>query len=81
MGLIHRSGRSPGGGYGNQLQYSCLENPVNRGAYSLWGHKELGMTEATMHVSMHRAPSWCYRIVAYAKDPLPLQRHTHSHYN
>ena len=26
------SGRSPGGGNGNPLQYSCLENPMNRGA-------------------------------------------------
>ena len=27
------SGRSPGGGHGNPLQYSCLENPMNRGAW------------------------------------------------
>ena len=27
------SGRSPGGGYGNPLQYSCLENPMDRGAW------------------------------------------------
>ena len=27
---IPRSGRSPGGGNGNPLQYSCLENPLNR---------------------------------------------------
>ena len=27
------SRRSPGGGYGNPLQYSCLENPKNRGAW------------------------------------------------
>ena len=26
-------GRSPGGGYGNLLQYSCLENPMDRGAW------------------------------------------------
>ena len=26
-------GRSPGGGYGNPLQYSCLENPMDRGAW------------------------------------------------
>ena len=30
--LIPRSGRSPGGGHGNPLQYSCLENPRERGA-------------------------------------------------
>ena len=27
------SGRSPGGGHGNPLQYSCLENPMDRGAW------------------------------------------------
>jgi len=26
-------GRSPGGGHGNSLQYSCLENPMDRGAW------------------------------------------------
>ena len=31
MGLIPESGRSPGGGHGNPLQYSCLENPMDRG--------------------------------------------------
>ena len=31
-GSISGSGRSPGGGYGNRLQYSCLGNPMNRGA-------------------------------------------------
>ena len=32
-GVIPGSGRSPGGGQGNPLQYSCLENPMNRGAW------------------------------------------------
>ena len=31
-GLIPELGRSPGGGHGNPLQYSCLENPMDRGA-------------------------------------------------
>ena len=31
-GLITGLGRSPGGGHGNSLQYSCLENPMDRGA-------------------------------------------------
>ena len=30
LGLILGSGRSPGGGYGNQFQYSCLQNPMDR---------------------------------------------------
>ena len=33
MALIHGSGRSPGGGRGNPLQYSCLEYPMDRGAW------------------------------------------------
>ena len=32
-GLIPGLGRSPGGGHGNSLQYSCLENPTDRGAW------------------------------------------------
>ena len=34
-GSIPGSGRSPGGGNGNPLEYSCLENPVDRGDW--WG--------------------------------------------
>ena len=33
MGLIPGLGRSPGEGHGNTFQYSCLENPMNRGAW------------------------------------------------
>ena len=33
LGSIPESGRSPGGGHGNPLQYSCLENPRDRGAW------------------------------------------------
>ena len=32
-GLIPGSGRSPGGGFGDPLHYSCLETPKNRGAW------------------------------------------------
>ena len=32
-GLIPGLGRSPGGGHGNPLQYSCLEHPMDRGAW------------------------------------------------
>ena len=49
LGLILESGKSPGGGSGNPLEYSCLENPVGRGAwwatYSPWGCTESNMTE------------------------------------
>ena len=43
-GLNPGSGRSPGEGKGNSLQYSCLENFMDRG-YSPWGHKESDTTE------------------------------------
>ena len=33
MGLIPGLGKSPGEGNGNPLQYSCLENPIDRGAW------------------------------------------------
>ena len=32
-GSIPRLGRSPGGGHGNPFQYSCLENPMDKGAW------------------------------------------------
>ena len=46
--LIPGSGTSPGEGSGNPLQYSCLENLMDRGAagYSPWGYKESDMTES-----------------------------------
>ena len=47
--LIPGLGRFPGGGNGNPLHYSCLENPMNRRAwqaiYSPLGHKESNTTE------------------------------------
>ena len=33
LGSLPGSGRSPGGGHGNPLHYSCLENPVDRGPW------------------------------------------------
>jgi len=38
-GLIPGSGRSPGGGHGNPFQYSCLENPMDRGAWWATVHR------------------------------------------
>ena len=48
ISLIPGSGISPGVEEGNPLQYSCLENSVDRGAWQViihWGHKESDMTE------------------------------------
>ena len=43
MGLIPGLGMSPGGGHGNPLQYSYLENPMDRGAWQATVH---GVTES-----------------------------------
>ena len=56
MCLIPGLGRSPGGRNGNPLQYSCLETPMDRGAWWATVHgaaKELDMTEATSHTGTH----------------------------
>ena len=39
LGLIPESGRSPGEGVGNPLQYSCLENPADGGAWQVAVHR------------------------------------------
>ena len=48
-GLIPGSGRSPGGGHGYPLQYSCLQNSMDKGVRGLQscGHKESDTTEVT----------------------------------
>ena len=50
-GLIPRLGRSPGEGNGNPLQYSCLENSMDRGAWRAMVHgghkKSLDMAKVT----------------------------------
>jgi len=50
LGLILGSGRSPGGGNGNPLQYSCLENPMDRGAWRAVVH---GVTESDVIEHTH----------------------------
>jgi len=45
-GSIPGLGKSPGGGHCNPLQYSCLENPTDRGAWWVKGHTESDTTEA-----------------------------------
>ena len=55
-GSIPGLGRSPGRGNGNPLQYSCLGNPMDRGAWwwaSPRGHKELDTTEQLTHTHTH----------------------------
>ena len=50
LGSIPGSGRSPEEGNGNPLQYSCLENPTDRGA---WWAAVHGVTKSQTRLSMH----------------------------
>ena len=49
-GLIPGLGKSPGVGNGNPLQYSCLENPMDRGAWQATVH---GAVKSQTHLSAH----------------------------
>ena len=53
-GLISGSGRSPGGGNGNPLQYSCLKNPMDRGA---WQFTVRGIAESDMNEHIYTQDS------------------------
>ena len=60
VGSIPGSGRSPGGRHGNPLQYSCLENPMDRGAWRATAHKvtkESDTAEHTLTYFQHRIAS------------------------
>ena len=55
-GSISESGRSPGGGHGSPLQYSCWENPIDRGTWWTVIHGVAkSRTEATEHACAQRA--------------------------
>ena len=61
-GLIPGSGRSPGGGHGNSLQYSCLENPMDRGAWRGTVHRMpkrwTQLKQLNMHACMPFIPNF-----------------------
>ena len=74
-GLIPESGRCPGGGNGNSLQYSCLENPHGQrslAGYSPWGRKESDTAKPqSMHEDIKCGPSLhiliCHLYIFFGK--------------
>ena len=72
-GLIPGLERSPGGGHGNSLQYSCLENPMDRGAWWATVHgvaqSRIWLKQCSMHawlttyttVLLHKSPPMWYQ--------------------
>ena len=67
VGLTLDCGRSPGGGHGNPLQYSCLENPMGRGAWQAMVHrvtksqtqlKRLCVHACSSHYTSNKSKEW-----------------------
>ena len=52
-GSIPGSGRSPGGGHGNPLQYSCMKNPMDRGAWRAMVHRVAKSQTRLKQLSTH----------------------------
>ena len=52
-GTIPESGRSPRGGHGNPLHYSCLQNPIDREAWQAAVHMVAQSQTRLMQLSMH----------------------------
>ena len=60
MGLIPGSERSPGGGNGTPLQYSCLENPMDRGAWWATVHGVIkSQTRLSMSMNVESLLMYC----------------------
>ena len=68
---IPRSGRSPGEGHGNRLQYSCLENPMDRGAGVLQVHGVAKSQTRLKRLSMHKNQEKVNRVYISPLSSLP----------
>ena len=66
LGSIPGLGRSPGGGHGNPLQYSCLENPMHRGAWQAvvcsLAQSLTRLKQLSTHMCKHSCVSFCVNI-------------------
>ena len=68
MGSVPRSGRSPGEGNGNPLQYSCLENPMGKGA--LWATVH-GVAKSQTQLSNYHI-HYAYSVFATLKQSIGM---------
>ena len=70
-GLIPGWGRRPGGGNGNPLQYSCLENPVDRGAWWATVHR---VTKSQTWLKQLGIQAWWAAVYGVAQSRTRLKR-------
>ena len=74
VGLIPGSGRSPGGGHGNPLQYSCVENSMDRRAWRATVHRvaksRTWLKQLSSHTHMHWQLLFGCSVVSDSCDPI-----------
>ena len=58
VGSIPGSGRSPGGGHGHPVQYSCLENPTDREVWQATVHRVVKSQTQLKQLSTHISICW-----------------------
>ena len=76
LGLIPGLGRSPGGGYGNPVQYSCLENPRGQrslAGYSPWSRKWCWPPFHMLAGHLEIMPCWPF--IKYLFNLLPIKKY------
>ena len=74
VGSIPGSGRSPGGGHGNPLQYSCLENPMDRGAWRATVHRVAKSQTQLKQLNTHTRKHYKLRLTkGYGKKKKNLK--------
>ena len=69
-------GRSPGEGHGNPLQYACLENPMDRGAWQVTGH---GVSESETLQGLSACTHTLTLSHTHTHTPTHTATHTHTH--
>ena len=76
MGLIPGSRRSFGGGRGNPLQYSCLENPVDRGAWLATVHRVAQSQTRLTRLSTHAySTAFPFLLLLHFSSQRNIKRH------
>ena len=74
-GSIPGLGRSPGGGHGNPIQYSCLENPTNRRPWQTTVHRVTKSQTQLKRLSMHAQVARVFLVAQTVKN-LPVMQKT-----